>query len=172
MIGQMRFGLSWPIAMWKLPENKQQKVISYITVACVLFCGEDPRIQTKQNDWDVTKYTSQNNNIIEIWWRHLNDSEKRQKKSRFTHQGRLKLFSNWLVSDVLDGQWLNNELRIYFVYFSTKISTLILSSISCEIFHQQAFHATGFQYFQFLLLCIYEYILPALSIADVKMQKT
>ena len=120
MIGQMCFGLSWPIVTWKLPENKQQKVISYITAACVLFCGEDPRIQTKQNDWDVTKYTSQNNNIIEIWWRHLNDSEKRQKKSRFTYQGRLKLFSNWLVSDVLDGQWLNNELRIYFVYFSTK----------------------------------------------------
>ena len=173
MIGQMRFGLSWPIAMWKLPENKQQKVISYITVACVLFCGEDPRIQTKQNDWDVTKYTSQNNNIIEIWWWHLNDSEKRQKKNRFTQRGRLKLFSNWMVSDVLDRQWLNNELRIYFVSFSTNwISTLILPSISCEIFHQQAFHATGFQYFQFLLLCIYEYILPALSIADVKMQKT
>ena len=50
MIGLVLFGLSWPIVIWKLHENKQKKVISYITVACVLFCGEDPRIQTKQND--------------------------------------------------------------------------------------------------------------------------
>ena len=80
MIGLVFFGFSWPIVIWKLPENKQEKVTSYITVACVLFCREDPRIQTKQNDWDVTKYTSQNNNIIEIGWWHLNNPAKRKKK--------------------------------------------------------------------------------------------
>ena len=47
------------------------------------------------------------------------------------------------------------------------------------IFNQQTLYVTVFQHFgnlfetnRFLLLCIYEYVLPALSIADVKMQET
>ena len=132
MIGQVLFGFRWPVAIWKPSESQQQSVISYITVACVLFCGEDPRIQTKQNDWGVTKYTSQNNNIIEIGWWHLNDPADREKKKLVCTSGRIVAFlgMNIYLKTTNKELWFyfkrvhNHKLKEYIVFTLTGVSIL------------------------------------------------